>query len=221
MLRYSYRSISFAIIAVLISASPTSLPARQYNPLLLQLQKTLADTTQRNIAESAGQDRALICSYCHGNDGNSIKPGVPNLAGQNPDYLLQQIGHFASGERKDFVMNSLATKFTDEDQINLAIYYSAQNVKPTGADPAMAKRGKRIYLANCQRCHGLKGMGKPGYARLAGQKQTYIEKTLRRFHAGVNDPSARRQRHSPIMEPIAGKLSEQEIRYLAAYIASM
>ncbi|MBM3732818.1 MAG: hypothetical protein FJW24_05010 [Acidimicrobiia bacterium] len=33
------------------------------------------------------------CAVCHGNDGISELPGIPNLAGQKADYLTKQITH--------------------------------------------------------------------------------------------------------------------------------
>ena len=47
------------------------------------------------------QERTIFCNVCHGKDGNSKRPGVPNLAAQNPVYLLDQIQRFADGRRYD------------------------------------------------------------------------------------------------------------------------
>ena len=210
------------MFAVMFSIFDLSvLAAQEVNPLMARLQQKMADAGRRDRAEYSGRDRALLCSYCHGEDGNSLKPEVPNLAGQNPGYLLEQIGRFARGERKDYVMNSLAAKFTEDDQINLAIYYATKKVKVSQYDQGLASQGKKLYRQNCQACHGKTGMGNPGFARLAGQKPAYIKRTLSRFRASAQQQINTTKRRSPIMEPIASRLSEQEIGYLAAYIAGL
>ena len=34
--------------------------------------------------------RTIICSACHGRDGNSVKPDIPSLADQNALYFVEQ-----------------------------------------------------------------------------------------------------------------------------------
>ncbi len=221
ILRYSripfYLLMTIAVAGIVVP----ELYAAQKNPLLQRLQQKMSDPDLRRQAMFAGEERALICGYCHGNDGNSLKPEVPNLAGQNTDYLLEQVGRFARGERKDYVMNSLAGKFTADDQINLAIYYAAQKVKPGEYDYAKAVLGKPIYLQQCQACHGKLGLGNRGYARLAGQKPNYIKLTLERFRDNASGKAGDKKRHSAVMEPIVGNLTDQDILALAAYLASL
>ena len=118
-------------------------------------------------------------------------------------------------------MNSLASKFSEDDQINLAIYYSSKKVKASKVDRRQAMQGKKIYRQTCQACHGQTGKGNTGYARLAGQKPAYIELTLSRFRGNAQGPNALKKRRSPIMEPIASHLSDQDIRQLAAYLAGL
>ena len=89
---------------------------------LLQIIKQVeSDTTERANAIAEGADRSLLCSSCHGRDGNSKQPDTPNLASQQPAYLLEQLQLFATGQRKNFVMQSLASNFNTTDKVNLAI----------------------------------------------------------------------------------------------------
>lgn len=221
MVRY-YQTLScFLVIMFLLGFYAPVSVAEQKDILLQKLNKKITSPELKRKAMFAGEERALICGYCHGNDGNSLKPEVPNLAGQNPAYLLQQIGHFASGARKDFVMNSLASKLTEDDQINLAIFYTSQKVRTTRFDKARAVQGKRLYLKQCQGCHGVKGRGKTGYARLAGQQPVYIKMTLQRFRGNTQSKTSGGKRRSAIMEAIVTNLADKDIESLAAYIASM
>ena len=179
----------------------------------------------RGDAFTAGADRSLLCSNCHGKDGNSIQPGVPNLASQNPTYLLQQIDRFATGKRKNFVMNALAASFTMDDKINLAIYFSSQKLRAEKYDSVRAAHGKRIFESVCYLCHGLDGKGgaEKGFARIAGQRPSYVVLNLTRFRAVARHdvPSDDVVRQSPRMEQVTQNLSDQDIEDLANYVASL
>ena len=47
----------------------------------------------------AGEKKSVICSACHGADGNSSNGEYPSLAGQVPGYIAQQLLNFKSGIR--------------------------------------------------------------------------------------------------------------------------
>lgn len=202
---------------------PTISPERAH---MLQIIKQVESNPKRMAeAITAGKDRSLLCSNCHGKDGNSIQPGVPNLASQNPTYLLQQIDRFAKGKRKNFVMNALAASFTMDDKINLAIYFSSQKLRPEKYDPVMAARGRRIFDSVCYLCHGLDGKGgaERGFARIAGQRPSYVMLNLKRFRAVANHEVEADDvvRQSPRMEQVTQDLSDQDIEDLANYVASL
>jgi len=66
------------------------------------------------------------CQACHGPVG-SVK-GAPSLTTQNADYLLEQLIHFANGERANDInirMRSIARQLTDQERTALAEYYGA------------------------------------------------------------------------------------------------
>ena len=75
---------------------------------------------------AAGKQKAVVCSACHGIDGNSINPLWPNLAGQHAAYLVKQMKAFRSGERKDPVMAPMAMPLSDADIDDLAAFYAGQ-----------------------------------------------------------------------------------------------
>jgi len=190
--------------------------------LIAEIERVTEDPQARKDAIEAGRERTLLCSKCHGKTGNRVEPGVPNLAGQNPAYLLEQIEKFADGRRDNFVMRSLARSFSFEDKRNLAIYFSSMAVDPPEADPALAAKGEKIFQTVCQRCHGEDGRGEKGYARLAGQQIDYVMKTLKRFRTNAlkqNKYPEDIKRHSVRMEQVTQNLSDEEIEALANYIA--
>ena len=73
----------------------------------------------------AGKARALTCTACHGQEGNSPSPMWPNIAGQNAPYLLAQLKAFKDGSRSDPLMSSQAMMLSDEDMANLAVYFES------------------------------------------------------------------------------------------------
>jgi len=68
----------------------------------------------------------------------------------------------------------------------------------------------------CIVCHGEKGEGNPTQKapRLNGQYDWYVYKQLQDIKAGVN-------RKNAVMVPILNKLSEQDMKDLAAYVAKL
>jgi len=76
---------------------------------------------------AAGRAKATeVCAACHGADGNSQSPDFPKLAGQHPDYLAKALRDYASGARKNPIMQGFAAGLTKQDIENVAAYYSAQ-----------------------------------------------------------------------------------------------
>ena len=57
-------------------------------------------------------------------DGLAKIPEAPNLAGQNQNYLIEQLTAFKSGERKNEMMSIVSQTLSDADIENLAAYYS-------------------------------------------------------------------------------------------------
>lgn len=177
----------------------------------------MGDAERREQAYAAGQERALFCGYCHGENGNSKRPHIPNLASQNPIYLFQSFEKFAKGERIDFVMSKLAKSLTLEDRVNIAVYFSQQKVEPVAvtSDAAQVQRGATLFQHTCTGCHGSHAQGKENMPRLAGQPSQYLSKALNRFR--THDPS----RAGSVMTGIADKLSEADIESVVAYLTQL
>lgn len=78
------------------------------------------------------------------------------------------------------------------------------------------EKGKEKAGQICQACHGLDGNGVPGqpvWPKLAGQHPRYIYKQLNNFKA--------QERWNALMGPMALPLTDEEMRNLAAYYASL
>jgi len=74
---------------------------------------------------AAGKGKAALCAGCHGANGISMSPEVPNLAGQKAVYLAKAIRDYKSGARKNPVMASIIGMVKDEDIEDIAAYFSS------------------------------------------------------------------------------------------------
>jgi len=72
-----------------------------------------------------GRNLAAACANCHGTNGVS-QQGMSNLAGQQRDYLVQQMQDFRAGKRPATIMHQIAKGYSDEQIDALAAYFSAQ-----------------------------------------------------------------------------------------------
>ena len=175
----------------------------------------------------AGQQIAnQVCAVCHGMDGNSPIPANANLAGQHPEYLYKQLTEFKSGARANAIMAGMVANLSDQDMRNLASYYAGQAGKEASAkNMELAAIGQKIYrggvpdkgIAACSACHSPDGSGiPPVYPHVSGQHSEYTTAQLRAFRSG-----ARNNDVNGMMRMVASRLSDDEIKALAEYIAGL
>lgn len=167
-----------------------------------------------------------VCGACHGTDGNSTAPIYPNLAGQYPEYINKQLTEFKSGARRNATMAPNAAKLSPADMLDVAAYFSSQQPKPHLAkDAELVAEGQKIFKGGnpgsgvpaCASCHGPTGAGIPVmFPRLAGQHSKYVLAQLHNFRSGdrTNDGGK-------MMEIIARKLTDDEMRAVAEYISGL
>lgn len=207
-------TLALLLVAAPLGASQTE-PGAEARARLAELLGAGAGTTDEAFLRDA-RERASFCIRCHGEDGNSVMPLVPNLAGQNAYYLLEQIGRFASGRRADYIMTPLARRFAPDDVAVVALYFSRQRPRPYAADPDLQKRGEARFRERCVACHGHDARGGERYARLAGQRPEYLRHRLYQFQG--RDTAG----ETPgVMSSIARTLSDEDVEALAAYLASL
>jgi cytochrome c553 len=167
-----------------------------------------------------------VCAGCHSADGNSMVAANPSLAGLNSDYIYKQLSDFKSGARKNAIMSGMVASLSQQDMLNLAAYFSAQQPKPgTSKDLQLALIGQKIYRGGvlgagvpaCASCHGPQGKGIPiQFPRLAGQHSEYIYTQLNAFRLGerANDGAK-------MMRTIAAKMTDADMKAVASYIQGL
>jgi cytochrome c553 len=70
------------------------------------------------------------CNRCHGPNGNSKDPRIPELAAQRFDYLEQVLRAYQTGKRKSQTMAAMADMLNGVDVKALAAYYASQRAWP-------------------------------------------------------------------------------------------
>ncbi len=176
---------------------------------------------------AAGKDKSALCQGCHGEDGISVNPMCPNLAGQFPRYIEKQIRDFQTEKRVDPIMTGMAQGIEEkQDAKDIAAYFASRKrmVGARGSNKDLHTKGGNLYregnpdtgLYACANCHGENGKGKSEnnnvFPVIGGQTRDYIIKQLKDLRSGDrhNDPAG-------MMGNIAKKMSDDEIEAVAEY----
>jgi cytochrome c553 len=199
--------------------------ASQIGAIVLALSGLLAVTANAGDIE-AGKAKSAVCAACHGADGNSTNPAWPSLAGQHASYTYKQLTDFKAGRRVNASMTGMVALLNDEDMKNLAAYYESQTLKPIAFDGEMIATGENIYRGGitdasvpaCIGCHAPSGAGNgpAGWPSVKGQHAEYTVVQLQAFREGAraNDPGR-------MMRNVAARMSDAEMKAVAAYIAGI
>lgn len=166
--------------------------------------------TQGEGDANVGRRLSEPCEPCHGVDGNAKQPSMPTLAGQDAKYFVKAMKHYKDGTRKYQKMFEAAENLNEQDMIDLATYYAAQ--EPRRRDVRMPLKSTE-WITRCERCHGIDGNSSdPRYPMLAGQDETYLRNMMKAYATGALENST--------MYAMAASLSEMDIKRIAAYFSS-
>ena len=107
-----------------MSAHAASLSDQDIEDIAAYLATLGADTVAAGGDSGASFEPARTCVACHGQNGISLSPGWPTLAGQHEDYLVHALDQYRDGSRKDPVMSPLITEMSDATISQLAAYFA-------------------------------------------------------------------------------------------------
>ena len=169
------------------------------------------DAPQLYLPYENGKALSAACAKCHSEDGNSTKPGVPSLAGQQPRYLVVAVQEYLNKERKAAPMHGLLPTLSKLDMENLALYFAsqtpAQRSAPANGDPAAGEP----LSAVCGGCHGSHGVSTDTVTpSLAGQDPVYLVDAIKAY---------RTTRKRENMRLYVTGLSDKDIVNIAAFYA--
>jgi len=199
--------------------------------VLLSAAARAEDTDKPDFSKQALQAKIDYCKTCHGVSGQGFHGAspIPRLAGQQPEYIENQLKAFIERRRENKFMYTVAHVLSPAMQSALAKHFQDLDPKPLGgAAKDLIPAGQKIYqqgipdanVPACASCHGPEAKGVGAFPRLAGQLHDYI------FNKLVNWSKERGQDPanpdtSAIMEPIAHGLTQLQIKAVAAYLNSL
>lgn len=164
------------------------------------------------------------CSVCHGADGESASPAFPRLAGQHAGYIERQLRDYKSGKRQSRAMSAIIENIAEADFKSLGAYFQGRATHTHEVeDPELAQVGRFLFMRGnpfsgvpaCSACHGENGHGTATLPRLAGQHTRYVERQLQAFD------KRERTNDNAVMHAVASKLTELELKAVAAYVAGL
>ncbi len=183
------------------------------------------------VPQQEFQAKFDYCRTCHGVSGQGFRGAypMPRLAGQQPEYIENQLHAFIERRRTNPVMFNVAHVLSPAMVADLAAHFHDLDPKPWGGAPKeLAAEGKTIFeegipsanVPACASCHGPDAKGNGPFPRLAGQLNDYIFNKLTNWTKERGQDPANPDT-SAIMEPIAHGLTEPQIKAVAAYLSNL
>jgi cytochrome c553 len=212
---------------------------RKVVSLQLALQSAIAAIVFVGAAHADNTDKAAVpahdlqakmtyCENCHGSSAQGFHGyyPIPRLAGQQTEYLKNQLQAFVEHRRTNNVMFNVAHVLSPAMLTALATSFHDLNPKPLGGGPKeLVSTGKKIYeegipsadVPPCASCHGPEAKGDGEFPRLAGQLHDYIFNKLTNW-SKERGQDPQKPDASAIMQPIAHSLTEQQVKAVATYL---
>jgi len=181
------------------------------------------------VSQAELKAKTDYCKTCHGVLGQGFRGSfpMPRLAGQQPEYLKNQLQAFIERRRTNPVMFNVAHVLNPPMLEGLSTYFKDLDPKPLGGAPKeLVADGKKIYeegipsaeVPPCASCHGPDARGADAFPRLAGQLNDYIYRKLTNWDKERGQDKAKPD-NSAIMQPIAHNLGDAQIKAVAAYLS--
>ena len=200
------------------------------SPALLVIALSAASAAETGVASKQDvQAKLQYCEVCHGVSAQGFHGfyPIPRLAGQQPEYLTNQLQAFVEHRRTNNIMFNVGHVMSPAMIAALAENFRQLNPKPLGGAPKdLAAAGKKIYeegvektdVPPCASCHGPDAKGDGQFPRLAGQLFEYVTNKLTNWDKERGQNPAKPDA-SAIMQPIAHSLTEPQIKAVAAYLS--
>jgi cytochrome c553 len=191
--------------------------ACQHGRALAALATILAALSGPAGAQAVDQ-KAQLCTACHGDSGTPQQQTTPVLWGQQLGYLYVQLRDFKSGARKNDQMAAVVAGLERDDMLALAQYFSQKPWprlgQPAAAAAAAAQALRATSAVVCTSCHQESYLGEGTQPRLAGQEKDYLAQTMLDFRDG-------KRGNNPGMSDLMKSISESDIAAIAEYLAGM
>jgi cytochrome c553 len=164
------------------------------------------------------EEKAQICAGCHGEGGKPIDKTTPAIWGQQQGYVYIQLRDFKRGDRKNDIMQPIASSMEREDMLAIAEYFSKKPWPDLGQPRAPKEIAGRALRANssvgCTGCHLDQFQGDGTVPRLAGMSREYLTKT-------IGDFRTRARGNNPGMSDLMLATAPEDLAALAEYLSGL
>jgi cytochrome c553 len=163
-------------------------------------------------------EKMEVCAGCHGADGKPVDKTIPVIWGQQAGYLYFQLRDFKRGDRKNDIMQPIASTLERQDMLDIADYFSKKPWPDLGQPRASKDVADRALSANhsigCTGCHLDHFQGDGTVPRLAGMNKEYLTKTMTDFRT-------RARGNNPGMSDLMLATAPEDLAALAEYLAGL
>jgi cytochrome c553 len=164
------------------------------------------------------EEKTQVCASCHGENGKPIDKTIPVIWGQQQGYLYIQLRDFKRNDRKNEIMQPIASAMERQDMMDIAEYFSKKAWPDLGQPRASKDVSERALSANhsvgCTGCHLDHFQGDGTVPRLAGQSKEYLAKTTADFRT-------RARGNNPGMSDLMIATSVDDLAALSEYLSGL
>jgi len=171
--------------------------------------------------DERGALKAVTCTACHGQGGNSRSSAMPIIAGVDAAYFKKQIEAYAVGKRLSPEMEPYAKQVLNLGVDDVAAYFASRKREPTPIpSPADAVARGSSAAAQCVICHGPQGQGDPAkmIPSLAGQAPGYLREQMLLFKQDRRSPG---DPGLAALKALLKTIPDETLGDLAAYYSSL
>jgi cytochrome c553 len=164
------------------------------------------------------EEKTQVCAGCHGQNGKPVDKTIPVIWGQRLGYLYIQLRDFKRGDRKNDIMQPIASSMERADMLAIAEYFSKKPWPDLGQPRAPKEVANRALRANasvgCTGCHLDQFQGDGTVPRLAGMSRDYLTKTIADFRS-------RARGNNPGMSDLMLATAPDDLAALTEYLAGL
>ena len=183
----------------------------------MMLEVLLSANLRPALAQTIAE-KVELCAACHGQDGKPIDVKTPIIWGQQAGYIYIQLRDFKRGDRKNEVMQPIASSFEKNDMLAIAEYFSGKPWPDLGQPRSPKQVAERAFRAEhsvgCTGCHLDQFQGTGTVPRLAGQSREYLTKTIADFRT-------RARGNNPGMSDLMLATPADDLAALEEYLAGL
>jgi cytochrome c553 len=186
--------------------------------LMLAGGTAMTATAQQPAGTRSIDDKAAVCSACHGANGVPVSKEIPIIWGQHAGYLFLNLRDMQSGARKNEQMEAIVKTLSRGDLLALGVYFESKPwpdlQQPRAAADVVARAEAVATSGQCPQCHLGGYAGDSTNPRLAGQSSEYLRKTMRDFHNGTRG-------NNPWMAALLKTFADGDIDAMAGYLGGL